>query len=295
MKEGTERDDGDAPQAPRDSARAADGDSAPAEFDYRERFEAGASRYADYLQTPEGRLRLDLAWLNLRDALQAHGPASPGRALDAGGGTGALALRLARAGWDVSVVDSSTAMLALAAGAARREGEESAARVHFRQGDAASVDSLFGARSFDLLICHNVIEYVEDPRALVGSLARAAREGALVSLLARNRAGESMRDAVKLQDLDAARHALTAETVRESLYGGPARLFDPTALRGLAAAVGLEVLLERGVRVVSDYLPASFFARAGAYERLLDFEHEVGARPDFASVARYTQLVARAS
>lgn len=283
-------------------ARRRPGDSAPADaggnflggFDEHDRFEAGASRYADYLQTVEGRLRLDLAWMNLSDVLK-HFEAGSGRALDVGGGTGALALRLASSGWEVTVVDSSASMLALAAEGARRAGGVAGGRVSFKQAEASGVAALFGADSFDLVVCHNVVEYVTDAAALTRSLAEVARPGAHVSVLARNRAGEVLRDAIKLHDLDAARNALTAEEVRESLYGGPARVFDARSLRALAEDAGLEVVAERGVRVVADYLPAAFFAVEGAYERLLDFEHDIGARPEFAAVARYTQIVARAS
>ncbi|HEX8422009.1 MAG TPA: hypothetical protein VF634_01280, partial [Pyrinomonadaceae bacterium] len=82
-----------------------------------ERFESGAPAYAAYLQTSEGRLRLDIAWenflslINETDASQGRPvepsarAGSPRRALDLGGGTGALGLRFAALGWDVAIVD----------------------------------------------------------------------------------------------------------------------------------------------------------------------------------------------
>lgn len=282
-----------------------------------DRFEADASRYADYLQTTEGRLRLDLAWMNLRDFLEAteHGGAGEARteesgrtsdvehggalnvehrrALDVGGGTGALASRLAAAGWHVTVVDASASMLALAASAANRSGV--AARIDFRHADAANVTEIFAPESFDLVACHNVLEYVADPSALVRSIRSVLAPRGLASLLARNRAGEAMRACLKSHDLDAARNALVAPFVTESLYGGAARLFDSHALGTLAADALLDVIAVRGVRVVADYLPASFSDTEAAYARLLSFEHDLGARPDFAAVARYTQIIARAS
>ncbi len=265
------------------------------DFTEDERFESGASRYADYLQTTEGRLRLDLAWLNLLEFIRQTYPSDSGgterRALDVGGGTGALALRLAAEGWRADVLDSSAAMLSLASVAARRAGH--AGRVSLHEGDALRLGELFGPGTFDLVACHNVLEYVEDPSGVVRTIAAAARRGGLVSLLARNRAGETMRAAVKAQDLDAARNALTAAAVKESLYGGPAKLFGPEPLRALAFDSGLEVLATRGVRVVADYLPASLSHTEDDYRRLLDFEHTLGARTDFAAVARYTQLIAR--
>ncbi|MCA1633772.1 MAG: methyltransferase domain-containing protein [Acidobacteria bacterium] len=266
-----------------------------AEFAGDERFETGASRYADYLRTTEGRLRLDLAWLNLREfvgqVLPSGEEGAERRALDVGGGTGALALRLAADGWGVAVLDSSAAMLALASASARRAGHSS--RVSFQVGDAARAAEIFPPASFDLVACHNVIEYVEDPAAVVKAVGAAARRGAVLSLLARNRAGEAMRAAIKSHDLEAARHALVAASATESLYGGPAKLFDAESLRALASDAGLEVLASRGVRVVADYLPAALSHAEEDYARLLDFEHTLGARDDFAAVARYVQVIAR--
>ncbi len=60
------------------------------------RFENDASRYAAYLETPEGRLRADLAFANLQEFLPASAGVNSLRALDLGCGTGTPAVRLAR-------------------------------------------------------------------------------------------------------------------------------------------------------------------------------------------------------
>ena len=269
-----------------------------------ERFESGAPAYAAYLQTVEGRLRLDIAWgnflsvINEPEEAQAKFEAQIPRterwerhALDLGGGTGALGLRFAALGWRVTVVDPSATMLSLAADAARVKGM--AERVTFHQSVAERAHEHLRPQTFDAAVCHNVLEYVSDPRDCVRVLAALVKPGGLVSLVARNRAGEAMRAVLKAHDLVEAERTLAAEVVKESLYGGPARLFDALALRGLATEAGLNVVAERGVRVVADYLPAALSQTEAAYARLLAFEHMLGARPEFAAVARYTQIIAR--
>src|SRR5215831_17509335 len=78
------------------------------------RFESDSSRYAAYLETPEGRLRADLAFVNLQDSLPPlHGTRTL-HALDLGCGTGTASVRLARLGFRVTLLDSSPAMLELA-------------------------------------------------------------------------------------------------------------------------------------------------------------------------------------
>jgi len=75
------------------------------------RFEDDATRYAAYLETPEGRLRADLTFAELQDFLLAKPTGKTLRALDLGCGTGAAGVRLARLGMHVTLLDSSSAML----------------------------------------------------------------------------------------------------------------------------------------------------------------------------------------
>src|SRR5215831_20182806 len=85
-----------------------------------EHFQSTAEKYAAYLDTPEGRLRLDLPLANLQEFLPQG--EQPLHALDIGGGTGANAVRLAKLGFHVTLLDFSQAMLDIAGRAAQAEG-----------------------------------------------------------------------------------------------------------------------------------------------------------------------------
>src|SRR4029077_16222813 len=85
-----------------------------------ERFQTGAAKYAAYLETPEGRLRLDLAFANLQEFLPQAKRSL--HALALGCGTGALAVRLARLDFRVTLLDPSAEMLDVAQRAAREAG-----------------------------------------------------------------------------------------------------------------------------------------------------------------------------
>src|SRR5271168_3055578 len=124
------------------------------------RFESGAEKYALYLDTPEGRLRSDLAFANLQDFLPPQVKPSL-CALDVGCGTGATAVRLARLGIHVALLDSSAAMLDIAKRTAQEAGVTD--RVVVQHGDAAHLAYLFHPRSFDVILCHNILEYCDDP------------------------------------------------------------------------------------------------------------------------------------
>src|SRR3984957_18920065 len=111
------------------------------------RFEYDASRYAAYLETPEGRLRADLAFANLQEFLPASAGVNSLRALDLGCGTGTAAVCLARLGMHVTLLDSSTTMLALAERTIVEAGVSD--KITIKRGDAAQLAAILPTESFD--------------------------------------------------------------------------------------------------------------------------------------------------
>src|SRR6266568_505068 len=151
-----------------------------------DRFQGGADKYAAYLETPEGRLRCGLAFANLQDFLVLPQSRRSLRGLDLGCGTGATAVRLARLGIHMTLLDSSSAMLGIAKRAAREAGVDG--RIVLNHGDAAQVANLFPAGSFDVVLCHNILEYVDDPNPVLSAAATVLQNDStgILSILVRN-------------------------------------------------------------------------------------------------------------
>jgi len=255
-----------------------------------ERFQSGADQYAAYLETPEGRLRTDLAFANLEDFLRQPQTRRSLCALDVGGGTGAMAVRLARLGMRVTLLDSSPAMLDIAKRMAQEA--EVADKVALQDGDAEQLTNLFQAASFDVILLHNILEYVDDPGAVLCGAARVLRDSsAILSILVRTQAGEVFKAAIQAGDLAAAEKNLTSEWGQESLYGARVRLFTSDSMLALMKAAALRITAEMGVRVIADYLPPQI-SRTAEYERIVELEGKLGSRPEFAAVARYKQYFA---
>jgi S-adenosylmethionine-dependent methyltransferase len=255
-----------------------------------ERFQNEADKYAAYLETPEGRLRLDLAFANLQEFLPPPQVKRP-TALDIGGGTGALSLRLARLGFHVTLLDSSLPMLDIA----KRTAEEGrvAEKIELKQGNADQLAKIFPGKAFDLILCHNVLEFVESPSDVLRSAAGLMRDSsAILSVLVRNQAGEVLKAAIQTGDLAAAENNLTSHWGNESLYGGKVRLFSPNTLQAALTASSLTVIARRGVRIISDYLPPRI-SRNAEYDQIFELERKLGNRAEFAAVARYTHCIAR--
>ena len=255
------------------------------------RFESDASRYAAYLDTPEGRLRADLSFANVQDFLPARPDVNSLRALDLGCGTAAASIRLARLGIHVTAVDSSAAMLDVAERGSAEAGVHD--RIGLQQGDAVDLTNICTARSFDIVLCHNLLEYVDEPGVVLRGAASVLRgPSAILSVLVRNQAGEVLKAALRAGDLAAAEQSLDAEWGQESLYGGRVRLFTPEAVDALLKDASLTIAARRGVRTIADYLPERI-SRAAEYERTFALERRMGSREEFLGIARYMQYLAR--
>lgn len=233
-------------------------------------------------------MRSGLAFANLQEFLPFVQPPRCLRALDIGAGTGVVAMSLARIGVHVTLLDSSAEMLDFANCAANEAGVGN--KVALREGDASQVTRLFRGECFDLILCHNVLEFVDDPSAVLRSASELMLESSILSVLVRTKAGEVLKAAIQTGDLAGAERSLTAEWGRESLFGGRVRLFTPESVHAMLSGASLTMTATRGVRMISDYLPPAISIEAD-YDRIFELERKLGSRPEFLALARYAQFV----
>ncbi len=211
--------------------------------------------------------------------------------VDAGGGTGGFAVPLARAGHRVTVVDPSPDSLA----ALQRRAAEGAldGRVTGLQGDLDDLPQLVAAGSVDLLLCHSVLEVVDDPAQALAAASGVLRPGGRLSLLVANRAAAVLARALAGHPDEAAR-ALTDPTGRWGPADGVRRRFDTDQLQALVVHAGLVVEQVHGVRVVADLVPSSVLdTEPGAAAALLSLERALSERPPFRDVATQLHLLAQ--
>ena len=227
-----------------------------------------------------GRVRLEL----LLEQVLAALPEPPARVVDAGGGTGQLAVALARRGYQVTVVDTSAAMLATCAQRAAGEGAEVAARLATVQGDAADLPALLGPASRDAAVCHDLITQVDDPAAVLAALAGVLCDGGVLSL------GFANRDWLVLRAGRRGEHAGALRLAHDRDAGRP-----PAPAMTLAEAelerAGFEAVAASGVGVFvdsgdDDPDPAGLAA-------LVDLERLVATREPYRSSARTVHLIGR--
>lgn len=83
----------------------------------------------------------------------------------------------------------------------------------------ASVLSEFLDNSFDMIICHNVLEYIDDKIQVINELHRLLKVGGTLSIVKHNRAGRVMQTAVLLDDIEQANNLLDGKESTSSKFG----------------------------------------------------------------------------
>ena len=118
--------------------------------------------------------------------LLEHLPPPPVPVLDVGGGAGHQSFPLAQAGYEVTLLDSSPAMLDKARQRLRRLPAEAQRRVTLLQADGENADEAVHGRRFAAVLCHGVLGYLEQPEPFVDQLCRCAAAGGVVSIMTGN-------------------------------------------------------------------------------------------------------------
>ncbi|GAB3783489.1 methyltransferase domain-containing protein [Nocardioides ungokensis] len=213
----------------------------------------------------------------------------PRDVLDIGGGTGGFAVRVAELGHRVSVVDPSPDALASLSRRARERGVE----VVGQQGDLSTLLDITGSDSADVVLCHGVLEVVDDPAAALATIREVLRPGGTLSLLVAQRHAAVVARAM-------AGHFQQALAMLEPAGprdGAPTRSghrFTPDEATALLVGAGFEVASVHGVRVFADLVPGSLLdLEPGATASLVELERAVAERPEYLPLATQVHVLAR--
>ncbi|MFH9083581.1 MULTISPECIES: methyltransferase domain-containing protein [unclassified Streptomyces] len=209
------------------------------------------------------------------------------RVLDVGMGQGTQALRLARLGHHVTGVEQDATMIAAARDAVAREPEGIRERVRLVQGDGRDTGVHFLPGSFDVVLCHGVLMYVEEPDPLVAGLARVLAPGGLLSLLVRNGDALAMRPGLS-GDWSSALAAFDTTAYRNRL-GLDVRADRLAALTATLDGIAAPLHAWYGVRVFTD-TAADGAALPDDLETLLAVEERAGRTDPYRGVAALLHL-----
>ncbi len=225
--------------------------------------------------------------------------------VDAGGGSGGFAVPIAAAGYPVIVVDPSPDALA----ALRRRVAERGldGRVTAMQGDLHDLTGLVGTGQADLLLCHSVLDVVDDPQSALAHALGVLRPGGALSVVVAGLAAAVLARALA-GHFDDALAALVGDEPpahrppsvdhgssagRERAGGRVPRRFTIAEAAALVRAAGAEVLDIHGVRIFADLVPGERLLDPLAARRLLRLELAAVGREPFRDLAAQLHVLAR--
>lgn len=234
-------------------------------------------------QTPKGKLRLAALRQDFEDfSLPMMGTS----VLDLGAGQGQFSLELARRGARVALCDVSEQMLTDAKTAFASEGLSLEYYQCPLQTLAEQPD--VEQRSFDLVLNHAVLEWLESPFDALSQIMERVRPGGWLSLMFYNLHGHQWR-----QLMNGRTHAPASANPRLRQEGNaPQHPLDPETVIQAVESGGFEVLRWRGIRCVHDHMHQKIRERIGdiAIEKA---DLEFGLLDPYRSLGRYIHLLAQ--
>jgi S-adenosylmethionine-dependent methyltransferase len=241
-------------------------------------FDRKTQEWLRYTESPRGKLR----HVVILHHLQLHAAPPPLHVLDVGGGTGEIALDLAREGHVATLLDISPAMLE------RAQTHAAGLNVNFVCAAADRIPELFDSESFDLILCHSLLEFVKDPLELLGHLMHVLRVDGLLSVVIGNRHHFPLRAALLQSDFRQACLALDQEVPASDLFGLPLRTYCTEEMQQMIRDCGAQLVAEYGVRVFIDLLREA----PELTPDLIALELTAGSRLPYRRIARFVQFIA---
>lgn len=206
--------------------------------------------YLENIRKPWGQLYYDILFDQLQDIKGK-------RVLDFGSGFGLVANHLAKEN-QVLAVEPNQEMIALRA------------QEHSYQQLVGSLDQLASLEdaSFDVILCHNVLEYVEDRKLVLEEFPRLLKPDGLLFIVKHNEVGRVLQTVVFENDTQKALDLLAGQDL-ETHSMGLAQAYDlDRAVEDLA----IEVQDYQGIRVFYALQDNRFKGQEGWRESMLQME-----------------------
>lgn len=149
----------------------------------------------------------------------------------------------------------------------------------------------FKGGSFDVIFCHNVLEYAEDRERIFREFYRLLKPDGFISLVKHNRPGRVMQMAVLLNDFDKAHALLDGKDSTASAYGTIRYYEDEDILRWCD---GLRIEKVMGIRTFWDLQQKQECHMDPAWqEKMAELELRVSQMEPYRSIAFFHHILLR--
>ncbi|MFW0764992.1 tRNA uridine 5-oxyacetic acid(34) methyltransferase CmoM [Trabulsiella odontotermitis] len=233
--------------------------------------------------TTKGQLRQAILWQDLDRLLESFG-SKPLRVLDAGGGEGQTAIKMAQRGHHVTLCDISGEMISRATQVATEKGVSG--NMHFEQCAVQDITQHLES-PVDLILFHAVLEWVASPQEVLQALWSVLRPGGALSLMFYNANGLLMHNMVagNFDYVQAGMPKKKKRTLSPDYPREPQQVYD------WLEETGWQITGKTGVRVFHDYLREKHQQR-DCFDGLLELETRYCRQEPYISLGRYIHVTA---
>ena len=200
------------------------------------------------------------------------------RILDVGGGQGQIALQLANQGHSVDLVDVSAEMLEVAK---QKATEQNLKNVNFINESLQNLPNVL-TQKYDLVLCHAVFEWLEQPQQAFSILAKFCQHGGGISLMYYNALGQ-MYSNLCYGNFDYIDAGLKAKKVVKL---NPQSALEPADINKWSTLLNLSVVFTSGVRCFHDNM-RDISHWQSKLEQIIDKELEYSRKEPYLYMARY--------
>jgi len=236
---------------------------------------------------PWERIRRKVEFSNL---LQ-HIPQTGLKILDAGGGNGYASIPFAQSGCQVVIADYSKEMIV--------DGESLISELGLRENirfvltKLEDLSSAIADQDFDVVLCNNVLQYVDDIPTVLGSILHPLKPQGVISIIGLNRYSIAYHQAFLRGDLRAAKAAIGATEIN-TFFDSVARALALEDVKKRLQEEGCEIQADYGLRCMIDYWGDNERkTEPTTLAQLEELEFALSAEYPYKLLARFFQVIAR--
>ncbi len=227
--------------------------------------------YYDYTVSPLGKLFYTTAWRQL-------GNITNNKILDFGSGFGFTSNYLAKNN-QVTAIEKNEDMIVEAIN------EYSYNQIH---GDIESLTNIANS-SYDIIICHLVLEFVENPKEILNKLLKLLKPNGFISIIRHNHIGRVIQAVVQDYDLLEAKKILNGEFSYSSAFGN-IKYYENDSLK-LWADNTIEIEKCYGIRALASLHNSDIQSKENWLNDMLEIESELLENDIFIKIAYFNHLI----
>ncbi|WP_339243719.1 methyltransferase domain-containing protein [Paenibacillus sp. FSL R10-2796] len=248
-------------------------------------FARSMDSYLNYIKMPWGRLFYHSAWQQIDNHCSSEEVQS---ILDIGCGFGITSREFAKKGYTVTGIDPTPEMIVIAQESACKDG----LNIAFRSATLQDADVL--ADGYDWIFCHNVLEYLDDPKQLLMDISKKQNENGMLSLITHNPVAKVMKKAVMNKDPMGAIDSIGNTQEYSGIIQTDITIYTKDQLVEWLAECGYEIRSIYGIHNIYGYIVDNEIKMDEQWHvEMVELELKLSSLSPYKDVAIFTHLIAQ--